>query len=105
MDTTQTLETLRHAETAAEVEAKAVGGKSKMIATGCSGGKKSGKAKGAASVKGGSTLTVQPIVANLGAAKEGGGAEGGAKGGDDKEDFDFDNMGEDGDEEEWRDEL
>ena len=50
--------------------------------------------------------TVQPIVANLGAAKEGGaGGEGGAKGGDDKEDFDFDNMGEDGDEEEWRDEL
>jgi len=50
--------------------------------------------------------TVQPIVSQLGAPKaggaEGGGAEGGAGGGD--EDFDFDNMGED-DEEEWRDEL
>jgi len=50
--------------------------------------------------------TVQPIVSQLGAPKaggaEGGGGGGGAEGGD--EDFDFDNMGED-DEEEWRDEL
>jgi len=49
--------------------------------------------------------TVQPIVSQLGAPKAGGaegGGGGGAEGGD--EDFDFDNMGED-DEEEWRDEL